>query len=314
MDKNSTILEIRWGGKNPRIIYEDGASILFYIAGDYGSDMVTWQEKTGLSDFYKLDWDRYHGSSWIGIHNYELCEWIQNITIALVKNGVVKNNMYLATREIFAMKDDPTNEETIDKIYDILGKYFGNITGNFNKRCWNNLQPEIPGYNYAYRYDGIKDLIAVFLTGYACHYTKCNRYKPNDSVFNSFRSLRYKDMYYRSIFFANDDVNKDFCRDLATIYDRHHGKIETQDQAIARIRNNIIQSETGIEELITKNCITTERTNLTKETKNKIIEKIDSEIFENKKGLTYLEERYSLYELDNKCQPSELVREKEKEI
>jgi len=321
MDKNSTILELRWGGKRPRIIYEDGVSILFLIAGDYGSDMVTWQEKIGLGDFYYEDYDRYHGSSWKGLHNFELCEWIQNVTLALEKNGVSKNNMYLATREIFSMKNDPTNEETIDTIYEILGKYFGNVTEDFNKRNWDNTKPDIPGYDFVYRYTGIKDLIGVFLTGYACHHTKCMRYKPGDDIFNGFRSLRYKDMFYRMIYSANKDVDKEKCLDISTVYDRHYKKIETVEQTMKRIRDLVIASETAIEELLTKNCITSERTNITKETKDKIIETIDKEILENKKdnrysGKPFLFSDYDLCKVemntDTNTETKEVMKEKER--
>jgi hypothetical protein len=307
MDKNSTILEIRWGGKNPRIIYEDGSSILFYVIGNYGTDMATWQEKAGLTDFYKLDWDQYHGSSWIGMFNYNLCEWIQSVTLALEKNGIGKSNIYIAIREIFDMKDDPTNEETIDKIYEILIKYFGNVTGDFNKKDWNKEQPNIPGYNFVYRYNGIKDLIAVFLTGYAFHYAKCIRYKPNDEIFNAFRSLTYKNMLYRAVYFTKNEISSEDCRNLPTIYDRHHNRIETKEQTIERIRSNIISTETGIEELLTKNCITVERINLTKEIKDKIAENIDTEILENKKEKTFSFSEYDIF------QESEAEKIKEKE-
>jgi len=313
MDKNSTILEIRWGGKNPRIIYEDDSSILFYVTGNYGTDMAVWQEKVGLTDFYKLDWDQYHGSSWVGMFNYNLCEWIQSVTIALEKNGVSRNNIYSTIKEIFSMKEDPTNEETIDKIYGVLGKYFGNISGDFNKKDWNKNYPDTPGYDFVYKYAGIKDIVGAFLTGYAFHYAKCIRYKPNDEIFNSFRSLTYKNMLYRVVYFTKDEIGREDCRKIPTIYERNLNRIETKEQTIERIRDNIISTETGIEELLTKNCITTERVNLTKEVKDKITEKIDKEILENKKGQTYLEERYSLYNFDSKHQTDEQIREKEKE-
>lgn len=284
MIKNNTILDLRWSNKNPRIIYEDSSSIFFYILGDGGTDLAIWQEKQGLIDFFYEDYDRYHGSSWKAYFEYHLCEWLQNVTIALDKCGIAKRNMYLATREIFGMKEDPTNDETVEKIMNILIKYFENVPKNFNKKMWDNKNPTVVGYDFVYRYEGIKDLMGVFLTGYAFHYANCVRYDPKDILFNAFRSLKYRDIFYRIIHSTvNEFVETDKCKDIPHMHDRHYEKFENIEQATYRIRSNIILSGTGIEEFLEKNTITNDRKNLTKETMDRITQEIDNEILENKK-------------------------------
>lgn len=321
MNKNPTILELRWSGKNPRIIYEDGINVLFYVNGDRHSNWAIWQAKEGLKDFYKLDWDRYHGNLWIPETDLGLCKWIQNVTIALVKNGVSKNNMYLATREIFGMKDDPTNEQTIDKIFEILKKYFGTIPKDFNKRepKYENNKLMDYGFDFTYRYIGISDLVYLFLTGYAFHYGNCIRYIPGDDIFNMYRSLKYRDMFYRASNLTNGDVNEKDCTNICDIYYRQN--IESKNETLERIRNAVIASETGIEELITKNYITKDRINLTKDKKDKIIENIEKEILENKKDSRYSEKLflfndYDSSKIETNTETKEVKREaiKEKEM
>lgn len=313
MNKNSTILELRWGGKHPRIIYEDSASILFYILGDGGTDLAIWQEKEGLKDFYYEDYDRYHGSSWKPYFESDLCEWCQNVTYALEKNGVNKHIMYIVSREIFSLKEDPTNEETIEKIFAILRKYFENVSGNFNRKVWNKEKPRDPVYDLVYRYEGIKDLISLFLTGYAFHYANTIRYKPNDQLFNAYRTLKYKDMFYRTINCCITGINKEQCKDIPRMHDRHYQKIESIEQAMVRIRDLVIGSETGIEEILTKNCVTVGRINLSKETINKITEEKDKEIQQNQKNIC--KEPLTLdyeYEQNIEKANSEMVKEKER--
>lgn len=318
MNKNPTILELRWSGKNPRIIYEDGINVLFYVNGDRHSNWAIWQAKEGLKDFYKLDWDRYHGSGWYPETDFGLCKWIQNVTIALEKNGVSKNNMYLATREIFGMKDDPTSEYTIDKIFEILKKYFGTVPKDFNKKepKYENNKLIDNGFDFTYRYVGINDLVYLFLTAYAFHHGNCMRYIPGDDIFNTYRSLKYRDMFYRVSNGAKGNVNEKDCVNICDIYYRQN--IENKNETLERIKNTVIASETGVEELLTKNCITIDHTNLTKETKDKIIENIDKEILENKKDNRYSERPFSFsdydlfkVEIEMNTETKELIKEKE---
>lgn len=279
MDKSfQTVLELRWGGKNPRLIFDDGMNVLFYVNGDYHDHWVVWQEKEGLKNFNNLDPDRYHGNLWIPETDFGLCKWIQNVTLALEKNGVSKNNMYLAIREIFDMKNDPTDENTIYNIFKILKKYFGNISEyfNFKNMIWEDGKLIDPGYNFKYRYDGIRDLTYLFLTGYAFHYGNCMRYVHGNRLFNMYRSLKYKDLFYRSTNFAEKIVDDVRCATIARIYYVDSIKMESDEDAINRIRESIIKSETGVETLVTQEQIMQEK-------KDEIIKKIDIEISDNEK-------------------------------
>lgn len=283
MDKSfSTMLELRWGGKNPRIIFDDGIDVLFYVNGDKHDYFTIWQNKEGLNNFYSHDPDRYHGNLWVGGTDLGLCKWIQNVTLALEKNGISKNNMYLATREIFGigMKDDPTDETTVYKIFEILKKYFGTLTGeeSFNQkdRVIEGNKVIDFGYNFKYRYDGVRDLVYLFLTGYAFHYGNCARYISGNRFFNMFRSLKYKDLFYRSIFHAQNSVNDNMCENISRIYYVDGAKRENENQAIERVKNVIIKGEIGVEILIKNEKVQEEK-------KQEIIDKINKEILDNEK-------------------------------
>lgn len=270
MDKIfETVLELRWSEKNPRIICDDGEDVIFFVNGDRHPNWVVLQKKEGLKNFYHENPDRYHGNLWLSITDIDLCEWIQNVTLALEKNKVSRNNMYLATREIFSLKEDPTEESTITKIYDILKKYFGNIEKDFNL------------YYYIYRYKGIRDITHLFLIGYAFHYGNCIRYIPGNKIFNLFRSLKYKDMFYRTVHFTSDDMdkNENSRRNLSRTYWPHYEKIETETQTIERIRDAIVDSETGIEMKILQG----EKEKISEEKIKEIKTRIDKEISDNEK-------------------------------
>lgn len=282
MDKSfSTVLELRWGGKNPRIIYDDGMNVLFYANGDRHDHWAVWQEKEGLKNFYSLDPDRYHGNLWVGETDYGLCRWTRNVAFALEKNGVNKNNLYLAIREIFDMRDDPTDEKTVYKIFEILRKYFGSLIGNenFNKKNFVFKDGNIidQGYDFKYRYEGLRDLTHLFLTGYAFHYGNCNRYVPRNRLFNIYRSLKYKDLFYRSASHSLQNIMDDKSTIIARICFIDSAKMESEEDAIKRIRDSIIISETIVEKLVTQ------VNDITQEKRNEIIKRIDKEISENEK-------------------------------